>query len=823
MRLFALPSLVAAFAALTASAHADLVDVPALGLRLERGFRITQISDEQLANDIWCMTLNPRGEVVVSGAGYIATLLDTDGDGKLDKAVKFADTKGAMGLCFDETGKQLLVMGDGWLSEYRDDNLDRVADGGPRHILPFSSGEHGGHAIRRGPDGWWWVIGGNDSGMAERHAEFDEIRVDELKPDAPRRGVDVLIPPTWRAMRAGGIVRLSPDLKTEARWADGFRNPYDFDFNERGDVFLFDSDCERDYFLPWYSGCRVYHAKAHAFHGWRLTGYQRSFRVPDYMPETVPALADMGRGSPTGVLVYRGGAFPKHYRGGVFIEDWTFGKIHYVPLIPEGSGYITKTEVFLEPIGTAGFAPTDIVETADGALLVSIGGRKTRGAIYRIEAEKSFAFPEIPVLAHAAPPAPPELAALAAAQDKLGGWKLTGASSDAFVPYEPVRPQGLAGRDRQAAAQLAEDGLLSLDDRVVTESARLLAMLSEDSSRAAENVMGAITEKSSPTSDFHFLACLACLSAKPEAERTGKIARAVLDLDRKLAGGDRRPKQMWPVRLNDVVERLEKNNPGLAEALLAQSGFATGGHLPLVDVLPVALRPEAAKKYLAAVVHPAPGASALEWTPELIKLLAGEPEARPLLRGEWKNLGLRTALREALSRGATAEDEVLLAEPDHPVVAQDLAAIEAFANSLKPVAWEKGDAARGDKLFHERACATCHAGTSPIGPDLSGPVARLSPSDLYLDVQFPSRSIAEAFRATLFTLKDGTQRNGFVAFVSADGVIVQTGPGQTERIPETDIVRREQSDVSLMPPGLLTGMEAGQLADLYAYLQTLKK
>lgn len=814
MRLFALPSLVAAFAALTASAQADLVDVPALGLRLERGFRITQISDEQLANDIWCMTLNPRGEVVVSGAGYIATLLDTDGDGKLDKAMKFADTKGAMGLCFDETGKQLLVMGDGWLSEYRDDNLDRVADGGPRHLLPFSSGEHGGHAVRRGPDGWWWVIGGNDSGITERHHDSDEVGTignDDSRATRMR----------LRPALAGAIVRISPDLKSEVLWADGFRNPYDFDFNERGDVFLFDSDCERDYFLPWYSGCRVYQAKPHAFHGWRLTGYQRSFRVPDYMPETVPALADMGRGSPTGVLVYHGGAFPKHYRGGVFIEDWTFGKIHYVPLVPEGNGYLTKTEVFLEPIGTAGFAPTDIVETADGALLVCIGGRKTRGAIYRIEAEKGFAFLDAPVLVHAAPPAPPELAALAAAQDKLGGWKLTGASTDAFVPYEPVRPQGLTGRDREAAAQLAEDGLLSLDEHVVAESARLLAMLGEDSTRAAENIMGAITEKSSPTSDFHFLACLACLSAKPETERTAKIARAVLDLDRKLAGGDRRPKQMWPVRLNDVVERLEKKNPGLAEAMLAQPGFATGGHLPLVDVLPAALRADAAKKYLAAVQKS--DAASTEWTPELIKLIANEPEARPLLRAQWKNLGLRAALRETLSRGATAEDAALLSEPDRPVVAQDPAATAAFAESLKPVVWDKGDAARGDKLFHERACATCHAGTSPIGPDLSGPVARLSPSDLYLDVQFPSRSIAEAFRATLFTLKDGTQRNGFIAFVSADGVLVQTGPGQTERIAETDILRREQSDISLMPPGLLTGMEPGQLADLYAYLKTLKK
>jgi glucose/arabinose dehydrogenase len=405
-------------------AGAELVEVPALGVRLERGFRITQISDEKLANDIWCMTLNPRGEPVVSGPGYIATLRDTNGDGLLDQAVKFAETKGAMGLCFDKTGRQLLVMADGWLSEYRDNNLDRAADGPPRHILPFVSGEHGGHAIRLGPDGRWWVIGGNDAGIDERHQ--------------PKIGINGGVARLPSKPIAGAIVRVSADLKSSEVWADGFRNPYDFDFNERGDVFTYDSDCERDYFLPWYSPCRVYHVQAARHHGWRLRGYQRSFRVPDYLPETVPCLADLGRGSPTGVHVYKGAAFPPHYRGGLFVEDWTFGRIHYLPLVPqspemkfssalarEKAGellsfsfesshpefhplYATRPEVFLEPIGTQGFAPTDVVETKDGALLVSIGGRKTRGAIFRIEAEKAASRAELPNLVRAEAPPPPE-------------------------------------------------------------------------------------------------------------------------------------------------------------------------------------------------------------------------------------------------------------------------------------------------------------------------------------------------------------------------------------------------------------------------------
>jgi putative heme-binding domain-containing protein len=125
-------------------------------------------------------------------------------------------------------------------------------------------------------------------------------------------------------------------------------------------------------------------------------------------------------------------------------------------------------------------------------------------------------------------------------------------------------------------------------------------------------------------------------------------------------------------------------------------------------------------------------------------------------------------------------------------------------------------------LFRDRACATCHAGTSAFGPELSGPVARLSPVDLMTDIQFPSRNIAEAFRATLLTLKDGTQRAGFIVFNSADGVMLQTGPGVTERISNEQITDRDVSQTSLMPAGLLSGLKPEELSDLLAYIKTLK-
>ena len=102
---------------------ADLVNFPELGLRLQRGFRVTLYADSDLANDIYAMTLNSRGQVVVTSAGYIKTLIDTDGDGVADSATVFATpARGGMGMCFE--GNSLFFAGDGWLSRYEDRDDD---------------------------------------------------------------------------------------------------------------------------------------------------------------------------------------------------------------------------------------------------------------------------------------------------------------------------------------------------------------------------------------------------------------------------------------------------------------------------------------------------------------------------------------------------------------------------------------------------------------------------------------------------------------------------------------------------------------------------
>ncbi|HYT91983.1 MAG TPA: hypothetical protein VEL76_24930, partial [Gemmataceae bacterium] len=338
---------------------------PALGLRVPDGFEATEFADGKLANDIFCMTVDPKGRVIVSGRGYIRILVEGK-DGRAERAIDFAPgpKDGAQGLLWE--GDSLYFTGEGGLRRYRDQDGDGRADGPSELIRAIKTGgEHDAHAIRRGPDGWLYVLCGNNAGVNKSFAQL---------PTSP-----------IREPVAGCVLRFTPDLKKSEIVADGFRNPYGMDFNLDGELFTFDSDNERCVSLPWYEFCRVYHVIPGGHHGWLSPQRASWWRMPPYFPDVVAPITTLGRGSPTGVVCYRHAQFPQHYRGGLFLCDWTFGKIHFVGLQRSGASYTCGKEVFLESVGDNGFAPTAAaVHPITGDLFVSIGGRGTRGAVYRI-------------------------------------------------------------------------------------------------------------------------------------------------------------------------------------------------------------------------------------------------------------------------------------------------------------------------------------------------------------------------------------------------------------------------------------------------------
>ncbi|MEW4569967.1 hypothetical protein AB1L88_19050 [Tautonia sp. JC769] len=349
---------------LVLSPLADADEVP--GLRVPPGFVVTEYSGSDLANDIQCMTIDPRGRVIVSGRGYTRILVDDDGDGRADRALPFADgpKDGAMGLFWE--GDSLFVVGDGGLRRYVDADDDGIADGPSELILPIKTGgEHDAHAVRRGPDGWLYVMVGNFANVDASYASL---------PTSP------IAEPV-----AGCLVRIAPDGRGTEIVADGFRNAYDFDFGPDGEIFTFDSDNERCVSLPWYEPTRFYHVVPGGHHGWLGPQQTDLWRLPPEVEDVVPPVAPIDRGSPTGVVSGRHTHFPAHYQHGIFFLDWTFGRVYFARPQRAGASYTATPEIFLEPTGTEGFAWTDAeVHPGTGDLYLSVGGRGTRGAVYRV-------------------------------------------------------------------------------------------------------------------------------------------------------------------------------------------------------------------------------------------------------------------------------------------------------------------------------------------------------------------------------------------------------------------------------------------------------
>jgi putative membrane-bound dehydrogenase-like protein len=343
----------------------------AQGLKVPPGFEVVEFADGKLANDIHVMTVDPKGRVIVAARGYIRILVDDDGDDKADRALDFASSPkdGAMGLLWE--GDSLYVTGDGGLRRFTSKSGEK-ADGPSELIRAMKTGgEHSSHAIQRGPDGWLYVLCGNNAGIDKSYAELPTSPIKEPI--------------------AGCVLRFQPDLKKCEIVAHGFRNSYGFDFNLGGDLFTFDSDNERCVSLPWYEPTRFYHVIEGRHYGWLNPQRAITWRRPPYFCDVVAPVATLGRGSPTGVACYRHNQFPPEYHGGFFLCDWTFGKIHFATLQRKDASYTAKTRVFLESLGDNGFAPTACaVDPKTGDLYVSIGGRGTRGAVYRIRHTERF-------------------------------------------------------------------------------------------------------------------------------------------------------------------------------------------------------------------------------------------------------------------------------------------------------------------------------------------------------------------------------------------------------------------------------------------------
>ena len=118
---------------------------------------------------------------------------------------------------------------------------------------------------------------------------------------------------------------------------------------------------------------------------------------PHTSPDVMPVLVQLGPAAACGLARYESDAFGPEYRNNLFASSFNLRKITRHILSPSGATYASKNEDFLV-CDDLDFHPTDIIEDADGSLLIvdtggwyklccptsQLGKPDVLGAIYRV-------------------------------------------------------------------------------------------------------------------------------------------------------------------------------------------------------------------------------------------------------------------------------------------------------------------------------------------------------------------------------------------------------------------------------------------------------
>ncbi len=136
-----------------------------------------------------------------------------------------------------------------------------------------------------------------------------------------------------------------------------------------------------------------------------------------------------------------------------------------------------------------------------------------------------------------------------------------------------------------------------------------------------------------------------------------------------------------------------------------------------------------------------------------------------------------------------------------------------------------GDATKGAAMFMQAGCVACHRVKGQFvdfGPDLTQIGSKLSKEGLLTAILYPSAAIEHSYGGWQITTKEGLVVIGYLISDTDTELTLRTAGGAAQTVKKASIVKREALEQSLMPPGLAATIGAQGLADLVAYLQTLR-
>ncbi|QDT06617.1 HEAT repeat protein [Rubripirellula lacrimiformis] len=290
----------------------------------------------------------------------IRKLVDRDGDGRFDASTVFADkmTFPMGGVWHDGS---LYVASPPNIWRLTDTDGDGVAD--ERKVLVSKFGYNGNaasvHGCFFGPDGrLYWTDGFHGHEFRDEAGNVTSQRQGSYLFSCLPDGSD-------KQIHCGG----------------GMDNPVEIDFTDSGDLLgsvnIIRSRPRVDALVHWLHG-GAYPHRRQVLEEMKITG------------DVLEPTHGFGHVAVSGMTRYRSGALDDGWRDNLFATFFNGGKVVRLDLQPSGSTYTATQHEFLSST-SRDFHPTDVLEDADGSLLVI----DTGGWFYRGCPTSQFAKPDV--------------------------------------------------------------------------------------------------------------------------------------------------------------------------------------------------------------------------------------------------------------------------------------------------------------------------------------------------------------------------------------------------------------------------------------------
>jgi putative heme-binding domain-containing protein len=670
----------------------------------------------------------PRAELEARLPNYVQRLEDVDGDGRFDKATKFADKLTFPQGCLWWEGS-LYVASSGAIWKFTDADDDGIAEQRLKLVGDFgytgnAADVHGPFA---GPDGRiYWCEG--------RHGH--EIK--DAAGNIISRG------------KAARIFNCRPDgSDVQTYCSGGMDNPVEVLFLPNGEMLgtvnLMYSRPRGDCLVNWQYG-GVYPREDFA------ESLDAEFRRTGPL---LPEIHNFGHVAVSGLCEWPAANGTRTHS--LMVTQFNTNRVVRADLGRTSSGDLSvKIEDFVIS-DDRDFHPTDVLVDADGSLLVIDTGGWFRIGCPKSEVAKSDLLGAIYRIRNTSAP------------------RITHSRGE-DLDWNTVGPRGLLDRLEDSRPEVRRQAVESL----------AMQLRQPENLKQCEEFSSSIESKSADARQC-WIATLARVDRPAARQCLARFCRDAVPEVRQLA-----IRSLLYAPPEEFV-----GNEELFRTLIStiETGSALEGRLALAT----AGRLFASRPGFAAILLHADESVRLAAAQAISELRRVRPNASDLVWVEIPAAGLGQKL----------------SEQDH----QRLVEIGA---ALAP-----GNAERGRQVFRSEriGCTKCHrvAGEGGlVGPDLSTIGRSRAPADLLESILYPSATFARGFAPYAVVTKDGRIFTGIVLAESSTHLRLGLDKEKSATIPNGDIDEIRAAEISIMPADVAKTLTSDELADLTAYLQSLR-